>query len=345
MTEQSIDWSLEKLYPGPWYILPTVHEWFDQEFVRKFYKGRNSGTRYHPGQLRKFTRQDRRDGTKWRAHLAKMLFAMRRAVIEYAREYHSRSYDLWMLRNCRPAGGVWKGNRYYRGPTGKRCNHSLCPWCYLRRFNDFRNLCLSAPGKPVQFKHKNLTKPGLGFGASVNLSIFEAHGDAKLLHLFSQNEFRLRVQKACMRPYAQAEGGVERVRTPEFTCALRLFSMGFDGKHFVLRMGHIHKNKLNQPRMLVGSPKGLCDHFSLTRYENLDIDDALRKAQPFPINLLSGTSEGRDVVNALGGRKTFGVVRFKDPAARKSPAAGRRQRSYADNRYEVDCLSIGTSAT
>jgi hypothetical protein len=276
--------------------------------------------------------------------MAKTLFAVRRAVVEYAKEHHSKNHDLWMLRNCQPAGGRWKGSQYYKSPTGKRCHHPLCPWCYLRRFHDYRKMILAPEGEEVKLIHRPGNKSGLGLGPKVNVTLVEARGDTSAPSLFIQAEFRRRVQDVMRRPYVQRDE-IVRSKKPEFAAALRLFSIDVEDGQFVLRMGHIHTDPCESPRMLIGRVKGLCSEFTVLRRSDLHVDEALRLAQPFPIRLLSGVVEGRDVVKALSGRKTWGVVHFKDPADRPTQGPRQRRQPSASDRYEVDCLSIGKSAT
>jgi hypothetical protein len=344
MSEKAIDWKLEELYPEPTHTFFTTRAWLDQQFLRRFYSGRSSGTRYHPGQLDRFTRMDRRAGTRWRARYAKTLFAVRRAVVDYVQKHHSQDYDLWMLRNCQPAGARWKGSHYYNSPTGKRCQHPLCPWCYLRRFHDYRKLVLAPTGEDVKLIHRRGVKKGLGFGDKVNLTLVEARGDDSLLTLFSQAEFRRRAHDAMRRPFVQRDS-VIRSKSPEFEAGLRLFSIDHDDGQFVLRMGHIHVNALESPRLLMGKTLGLCRDFSITRHGDLHADEALRLAMPFPIRLLSGVVEGRAVVKALRGRKTWGVVHFKDPARSQAQAPQQCQQPASNDQHEADCLSICKSAT
>ena len=97
---RAINWQLEDIYPTFGDLLTNLDDWFDHKVVRDHYKGRVAGWRFHKGQLPRFAQRDRRKGTKWQAHTAKRLFAVRRAVIEMCDRLHGPDFDLWMLKNC-----------------------------------------------------------------------------------------------------------------------------------------------------------------------------------------------------------------------------------------------------
>jgi len=314
----SIDWSLEELYPNAAGVRHCLREWLKDRHFNRSYRGRYAGSRFHKGQLRRFTDRDRRNNTKWEADMARRLFAVHRVVLEYAQAYMDCSKperDLWLLKNCQPAGGKWVGSQFYRNSlTGCRCQHYLCPWCYLRKFQSIKNLIIFEKGAKVKYAHSGYIGEGLGFKDKVSLTLFEMRGDETMLSQAVHDYFRKRADAFLLRPlYLKNDDETlapVRRKEPEFHVGMRLYSLGFEDDKYVARLGYIHNGDQLLPRFVNGA-NHLLGNIEIHRFPRLHVNLAIAKAFIFPVDLFTCVNEGFEIVKAMHRRRRFSVVRYE----------------------------------
>lgn len=314
---RAIDWTLTELSGDVHMLSRAMDHWFAYRYPQDYPELRENeknhfrqhyqdGVRYHQGQIQTFRQADRqriRMGKKpYQARVARRLFAVRRSIIEFCRKQHNRdfgqlgTFDLWRLRNCPPIGGRWKGDIYYgpSNPTGKACRSLLCPWCWYRRFEALKALVTQPESTHVPFPN-GLTKPGLGFGPTVNLTTItvDLKGD------FSPRRLKL-FKDQCNKLLRRKVG-----KQTEFVKGLKLFGPEVVQKRVSgLICGYIHVDKSPFEPVETFDSAGI----TIRRYADLNAEEALRIAQPYPVDLLNDATLAKIITTAFAGQDAYGTL-------------------------------------
>ena len=329
---RSISWKLEEIFPNFGDLLSNLDSWFEQsDHLHQFYKGRYSGQRYHKGQIGRFTQQDRRSGTKWKSHVARRLFAVHRALVDTCTKFHGMGDSaLWLPKNCPPSGGRWTSDVHYaqNNPTGKRCRHFLCPWCYLREFHDLRRIALFKDTSKVVLRSRDHSAKAAGLKNPVNITLFETSSkDPFLLSRACWKVFITRTDEAILSPHEAAGGMLERRDWPEFHRGLKIaYATHEPDKGYILRVGYLHNNPVLEPRE-ISTKADLLPPIHVRRISEYDINAALRLIMPYPVHMLGNATEGQIINAAMKGRKLYSVV---NPGRRSTQARRLRRANRPD---------------
>lgn len=317
---QSLNWHLDKLLPRQGDSFDTLNDWFDSRSNQYMDECFNQGWRYHKGNLNQFTQTDWRqtqandDGdrpTHWRQQMAKRLFGLRMAVSIRASHLdklakctfpnrHWLHDHFWRLRNCRPYCGLWSADNLPsnpKNPTGKPCLSRLCPWCWMRRFDDYVKACLTGQGCTA-YSVQRRELPGMGFPRLVSAVIFDhvfdadpddrqAEWDRQPFDLYGTIALRQfnQLRTGPIHPY------LFRLTAPIYLEALH---EGFVTPAVGLRTGLIHTGRINLDK------KALKEEFGAEAAHNVTIQDAIRWVYPYPIDWLESDQFAKVKMTLLG---------------------------------------------
>lgn len=294
-------WMLEDLCPTEADILYHLEDWF-KEKNHSFRQNYRDGTRYHKGQITKFTSQDRYRSTRWKRHYAKRVFAIRRAITEFGLLMYAQSehkVKTWGLMNCPPSGGVWTAKNYPARPH--LCHHMLCPWCYMRRYEYLKNACRLPETYTLQSPSSADTQC-LGFGSFVNCTLFWAYQDWAPDVLTASNSLLYsppepwntsgfdELTSACERYMKSKHPGQVSMRlhspvikliqrdgvdVPVVGIMIAYVSAGSQTAETPQKIEHPQEN-LTLPGKVI----------NIQRSENTEVGELLRAVQPFPLHAL-----------------------------------------------------------
>lgn len=278
----SIDWELIKIHPGPYDLFKHLDRWFDNnETLIRIYNGvPRMGL---PNWERMRARQRRLDKGKdsgWRVHTQRRLCALLVATRGLADRLWDLDYDSWLLRNCRPSGGEWKGSRYETGPTGKSCRNKACPWCWLRMYAFLRQMCTSA-GIVVHPNQKYAVN-AIGLGPEVGCKIYQSLDDG--LYTDQVQRFKDDVDKDFRK-----SAGTSSKKVLKVACPTHNFKDGWG-----IRIAYIYEANMS---MSGGQLAGI----QTAVFDKLKVDIALGKVFPFPASFLDDRIDIRIVRNILTG--------------------------------------------
>lgn len=285
--QQSIDWELIKLHPGPYDLFVHLDRWFNKHpTLLSLYHGVPKTGLAHWTRMRERQQKlDKGDASGWRSHAQKRLLALMLGTRLLADRLWEVKYDSWLLRNCRPSGGQWRGSRYESGPTGKSCRNRACPWCWLRMYAFLRQVIV---GKgTVAHPSQNYTVPCLGLGPIVSCKMYQS---LELLTEESLHKFKSLVDKDFRESSKGCPKPVMRLCTPVFTVE----------QGWTVRISYIYKSTAS---VYVQPVEGLTAIF-----DKVFIQTALTKCYPYPEAFLDdtvGVLSVRNVLNCFLNTRSF----------------------------------------
>lgn len=331
---QTLKWKLEDIFPNVTGSLTATLKGLCQSDTVK-----QADLRIDYRRFKRFSTADKEEGqalgqeTFWRKMIARDLMTIKRLVSSKAAALTngltsgSRLADkFWLLSNCRPAGGKWTAaNRPVnpRNPTGKACLSWLCPWCWMRRFDDMR-LIVAQPYEAAVKLHDGRITKGLGLAEAVNVTSFTlwASGGpeavAKVQRPETLDGLLDLATDAVAHKYVPAGAVLDQLKTPEFSRALRImcpvFVKGDNENACGWRVTYVHDTAFeagDPANFVLNTVHGRCE---VSRQSGLTHAEALHVADPFPIDLLHTETSANmifELLQTLDSRRHYTCKEFK----------------------------------
>jgi len=293
-------WTLSQIWPQHGGLIDNLTVWRKSHgktlppaisFVKKAPSTARQLREYHEQDCRYAGRVGRHRG--WRHLVGSTLLALQyvyqHKVVELFKKKLLPETMTWQMLNCQPAGGHWVADRYEEGFTGTRCGSPLCPWCYLRGFDEHvtRIRDMFNPNR----KLRDVTVHLLKICPSAVKTLQAA--DQRVLQIYIGDRVRKRLKAPAYRlmgfPYFIKKGGAVtyNVRVGYFTAEAITWKDSWSSVRVNGTSRSVHFEPIPE----------------------VWIDHAVRHVWPYPIDLLSASCE--TIVEYLvfrKGRRDFGVV-------------------------------------
>lgn len=325
-----IDWQLKDIFPTfTGSLTATLKELCQSDTVK------SSEVEASVNRLKPFTAADKAQSISsgstvfWRRLLASDLLKLvnlvgqRAVALSKTLSPRSKQADkLWLLSNCRPAGGNWQASNLPgnpRNPTGKPCLSWLCPWCWMRRFDDMRLIMAQPYEAPTALCDGRMTK-GIGLPVTVNVTTFTvwACGGPEAAEKMLQSETLDRLldfaTDAVSHKYVPEGGLLKQAKVPEFQRSMRIlcpiFVRGNNENAYGWKVSYVHDAPFAPDDPLTYAVSGI----HATRIKGLTLSEALHKVYQFPIDLLHAETPAATIfkfLEILEGRRHFTCKEFK----------------------------------
>ena len=225
---------------------------------------------------------------QWKSLTALRLYGLRLAVQRKSSDLYDSNHNqtlknqVWRFLNCQPAGGCWVAPTHAHHWTGCRCQTLMCPWCWMRRYQVFRNMCL-LNSKDLAGNINGRDYLGMSLGSKVHVVWFDIK-DTDILN--SRDTFR-RFQYFC---HVNIKSGKRLGKKgPVLRTGLRLMAPLVQATAATeVRIGFVYtgdaiKDRRAEPAEGFEGPGVIM----VSSEANRPVSEALSLLQPFPMELLN----------------------------------------------------------